>query len=117
MSREWRFYLDDMIEFAKRVLEYTEGYTQEDFERDRRTYDATLRNIELIGEAATHIPAEVRNQNENIPWRQLIATRNRIIHAYLALDNDVLWSIIQSDMTQLLDNLQKLKRSLSDSPC
>jgi uncharacterized protein with HEPN domain len=49
MSREWRFYLDDMIEFAKRVLEYTEGYTQEDFERDRRTYDATLRNIELIG--------------------------------------------------------------------
>lgn len=55
MSREWRFYLDDMIEFAELVLEYTAGYSQEQFEQDRRTYDATLRNMELIGEAATRI--------------------------------------------------------------
>ena len=109
MSREWRFYLDDMIEFADRVLEYTDGYTQEQFERDRRTYDATLRNIELIGEAATHIPIEIRAQAENIPWRQLIATRNRIIHAYLGLDNDILWSIIQTDIPSLLHHLHKLK--------
>ncbi len=82
MSREWRFYLNNMIEFANRVLEYTDGYTQEDFEQDRRTYNATLRNIELIGEAATHIPIEIRAQHENIPWRQLIATRN-ILFMYI----------------------------------
>jgi uncharacterized protein with HEPN domain len=109
MSREWRFYLDDMIEFAERVLEYTNGYSQEEFEHDRSTYDATLRNIELIGEAATHIPIEIRTQTENIPWRQLIATRNRIIHAYLGLDNDILWSIIQTDIPPLLHHLRKLK--------
>jgi uncharacterized protein with HEPN domain len=82
MSREWRFYLNNMIEFANRVLEYTDGYTQEDFEQDRRTYNATLRNIESIGEAATHIPIEIRAQHENIPWRQLIATRN-ILFMYI----------------------------------
>lgn len=109
MSREWRFYLDDMIEFAELVLEYTEGYSQEQFEQDRRTYDATLRNMELIGEAATHIPDDIRDQAQNIPWRQLIATRNRIIHAYLGLDNDVLWSIIQTDIPQLLSDLRQLK--------
>jgi len=109
MSREWRLYLNDMIEFARRVLEYTNGYTQTEFERDRRTYDATLRNMELIGEAATHIPSEIRSQHANIPWRQLTATRNRIIHGYLGLDNDVLWSIIQTDIPQLLHDLQKLK--------
>lgn len=109
MSREWRLYLNDMIEFSQRVLEYTNNYTQIEFEQDRRTYDATLRNIELIGEAATRIPEEIRAQNENIPWRQLIATRNRIIHAYLGLDNDVLWSIIQTDIPQLLNDLQKLQ--------
>jgi uncharacterized protein with HEPN domain len=108
MSREWHFYLNDMCEFAERVLEYTDSYTQEEFEQDRRTYDATLRNIELIGEAASHIPIEIRTQNENIPWRQLIATRNRIVHDYLGLDNDVLWSIIQTDIPQLLHDLQKL---------
>lgn len=66
MSREWRFYLDDMIEFAELVLEYTDGYSQEQFEQDRRTYDATLCNMELIGEAATHIPDEIRDQAADI---------------------------------------------------
>lgn len=108
MSREWRFYRNDMIEFAQLVLEYTDGYSQAEFEQDRRTYDATLRNIELIGEAATHIPAEIRAQTPNIPWRQLIATRNHIIHAYLGLDNDILWSIIQTDIPQLLNDLKQL---------
>lgn len=108
MSREWRFYRNDMIEFAQLVLEYTDGYSQAEFEQDRRTYDATLRNIELIGEAATHIPAEIREQAPNIPWRQLIATRNHIIHAYLGLDNDILWSIIQTDIPQLLNDLKQL---------
>lgn len=111
MSREWRFYLEDMIEFAELVLEYTKGYDQEQFISDRRTYDATLRNLELIGEAATHIPDEVREANGDIPWRQLIATRNRIIHAYLGLDNDILWSIIGVDVPELLGNLQQLKDS------
>nr|CAA6828627.1 MAG: FIG094328: hypothetical protein [uncultured Thiotrichaceae bacterium] len=109
MSREWRFYLDDMIEFAELVLEYTEGYGQAEFISDRRTYDATLRNLELIGEAATHIPHDVREANGNIPWRQLIATRNRIIHAYLGLDNDILWSIIEVDIPELLEDIKKLK--------
>lgn len=109
MLREWRFYLEDMIEFAELVLEYTEGYDQAQFINDRRTYDATLRNLELIGEAATHIPDEVRESHDGIPWRQLTATRNRIIHAYLGLDNDILWSIIETDVPALLISLRELK--------
>jgi len=57
------------------------------------TYNATLRNLELIGEAATRIPQSVRNAAVQIPWRQIVATRNRLIHAYLGInnDNDTLW--------------------------
>ena len=54
--REWRFYVQDMIEFCESVLSYTEGLDQSSFVADRRTHDATLRNLELIGEAATHVP-------------------------------------------------------------
>ena len=50
-QREWRFYIQDMLEFGEKVLGYTEGLTQEAFIADERTYDATLRNIELLGEA------------------------------------------------------------------
>ena len=56
-SREWRFYIEDMLRFAEKVLAYTEGLDQAAFVADERTYDATLRNVELIGEAATHVPA------------------------------------------------------------
>ena len=109
MSREWRFYIDDMIEFSSYVLEYTEGYTQESFLDDRRTFDATMRNMELIGEAATHIPAEVREKYPSIPWRQIIAMRDQIIHAYLGLDNDILWSVIDNDIPELVQNLKTVR--------
>jgi len=68
-KREWRFYLDDMIGFAERVIEYTDGLDQAAFEASAMTYDATLRNLELIGEAATHVPQVVRRESPQIPWR------------------------------------------------
>jgi len=73
------------------------------------TYDATLRNLELIGEAATHIPDGVRAAHPEIPWRMIIATRNRLIHGYLGIDDDTLWSIIQDDVPELLPLLKALK--------
>jgi len=108
--REWRFYIDDMIDFSEKVLAYTNGLDQEAFIASGLNYDASVRNLELIGEAATHIPDAVRQANPNIPWRQIIATRNRLIHGYLGIDNDTLWSIIKDDLPALLVRLQALKR-------
>jgi uncharacterized protein with HEPN domain len=102
VQREWRFYLDDMATFAKKVQTYTQDLTQTEFVANELAYDATLRNLELIGEAATHIPAEIREANPEIPWRLIVATRNRLVHAYLGIDDDTIWSIIQDDIQELL---------------
>ena len=107
-SREWRFYLGDMLTFSQRVISYTEGMSQSDFIESGITCDATLRNLELIGEAATHIPDNVREAHPEIPWRMIIATRNRLIHAYLGIDNDTVWSIIQDDVPGLVTALEQL---------
>lgn len=96
-QREWLFYLDDMIAFAEKVISYTHGLDQDRFVSSGLNYDATVRNLELIGEAATHIPEDIRQANPRIPWRLIIATRSRLIHGYLGIDNDTLWSIIHSD--------------------
>lgn len=112
-DREWRFYLDDMIAFAEKVLTYTEGLDQDKFVASGLNYDATVRNLELIGESAMHIPDEVKVSNPQIPWRLIIATRNRLIHGYLGIDNDTLWSIVRDDLPELLVNLGSLKH-LSD---
>ena len=63
VRREWRFYLADIIDFSGKVLSYTSGLNQTEFLKSALTYDATLRNLELIGEAATHIPDEVRSSH------------------------------------------------------
>jgi uncharacterized protein with HEPN domain len=111
-GREWRFYIDDMIECAGRVLSYTEGFDQVRFVSSGLNYDATIRNLELIGEAATHVPEHVRAGHPGIPWRQIIATRNRLIHGYLGIDNDTLWSIIRDDTPALVETLTVMKSRL-----
>ena len=109
-EREWRFYLTDMISFAEKVQLYTHELNQENFIASGLNYDATVRNLELIGEAATHLPDDVRSANPQIPWRMIIATRNRLIHGYLGIDNDTLWSIIQDDIPPLLVELTDLHK-------
>jgi len=113
-DREWHFYLNDMIDYAQKVLLYCDGLDQRTFETTGLNYDAAVRNLELIGEAATHIPAEIRETYTSIPWRQIIATRNQLIHGYLGIDNDTLWSIIQDDIPSLLIELQNIKNALHD---
>ena len=112
--RAWRFYIDDMIGFAEKVLAYTEGLDQQAFCDSGITYDAVLRNLELIGEAATRIPEPVREQHPEIPWRMMIATRNRLIHAYLGIDDDIIWSIVRDDIPDLLKSLRKLKQDSAE---
>jgi uncharacterized protein with HEPN domain len=107
-EREWRFYIDDMLRFAEKVRTYSADIDRLTFEQDELKYDAILRNLELIGEAATHVPAEVRGQHAGIPWRQVIATRNRLIHGYLGIDNDTLWSIVSDDIDRLIDQLCRI---------
>ena len=109
LQREWWFYVDDMITFAERVLQYTEGLDQHAFVASGLNYDATLRNLELIGEAATHIPETVRSNHSHISWRMIVATRNRLIHGYLGIDNDTVWSIVRDEVPLLLEQLKALR--------
>ena len=108
-QREWRFYIDDMISFAEKVITYTDGLDQERFVASGLNYDATVRNLELIGEAATHVPDAVRAAHPQVPWRLVIATRNRLIHGYLGIDNDTLWSLVVTDVPALLLSLRGVK--------
>jgi uncharacterized protein with HEPN domain len=107
-KREWRFYVQDMIACAEKVLSYTNEMSQAEFEASDLTYDASIRNIELIGEAATHIPDEIRAQYPDIPWRMVVATRNQLIHGYLGIDNDILWNIISENIPELHTLLIKI---------
>jgi uncharacterized protein with HEPN domain len=107
-KREWRFYIQDMISCAEKILSYTDDMSQADFEVNNLTYDATIRNLEVIGEAATHIPDEIRSKYPDIPWRMVVATRNQLIHGYLGIDNDILWDIVSENIPELHELLTQI---------
>ena len=116
-GRGWDLYVQDMIEFAEKVMSYTDGLDRDAFVADGLTYDATLRNIQLIGEAATNIPAEVRESYPMIPRRAVVGVRNRLAHSYLHISDVIVWSIIQDAIPNMLPQLRKmLEDSRRESP-
>ena len=106
--RDWHLHVEDMIGFCERVLHYTAGLDKDVFVASPMAYDATLRNLELIGEAAAQIPETVRDGHPEIPWRAIIGTRNRLAHAYLHIDDDIIWTLIVDAVPELLAALRKI---------
>ena len=100
-DRDSSLSLEDMAGFCDRVLEYARGRDVAALRAEPMRRDAVLRNLELIGEAATHVPDEVRAAHLEVPWRSIIAMRNRLSHAYLGIDDDTVVSIVATDVPSL----------------
>lgn len=100
-ERDSRLYVEDMLEFCHRALAYAGPVTAATLTAEAMRYDAILRNLELIGEAATHVPEALRALAPDVPWRQIVATRNRVAHAYLGIDPETVWSILHDDLPPL----------------
>lgn len=105
MSREWRLYLDDMVKSGGKVGRFTTGMTRQAFLGDERTYDAVVRNLEILGEAAKRIPDDVRQRMPDVEWRKIAGMRDWIAHGYFGLDPDILWDVIENKVPQLMEAL------------
>ena len=97
-----------MRDFARDVIEITRNRTRADLDTDRLFNLALARLIELIGEAATRIPAEERARMSGIPWPKLIGMRNRLIHGYDFIDQDVIWETTTEDIPVLIKVLETI---------
>ena len=96
MSRDWTFFLEDIQESCSRVLRYTQGMTFEQFRADDKTYDAVVRNLEIIGEAAKGLPEDVRTMMPDIEWSKATGLRNIVAHAYFGINDEILWDVVQN---------------------
>jgi uncharacterized protein with HEPN domain len=94
-----------MREAAEEILQFVQGRTFEDFRRDRQLAHATVRCLEIIGEAAARISEETKSASPSIPWPHLIGMRNRLIHAYFSINFEVVWKTVQEDVPILLEKL------------
>lgn len=101
MSRDEIMYLQDIAESCEKILQFTAGLSQSDLIGDVRTYDAVVRNLEILGEAAKHISADLRKRLPDIQWRKAAGLRDMLTHAYFGIDNDILWDVIQNKIPSL----------------
>jgi uncharacterized protein with HEPN domain len=110
-EREVILLLEDMLESASKILSYTAGLDYEQFISDNKTIDATVRNFEIIGEAANRIPDDYKLLHPEIEWRRIIGLRNRIIHEYFGIDYQILWDIKEQFIPCLIDWLKTLREN------
>lgn len=108
MIRDPQIYIQDMLECINNIEEDTSGLTTEDFAQKRIVQQAVVRNIEIIGEATQKLPSEFKNHYPTIPWRKIVAMRNKVIHEYFGLKIDVIWRTIQNDLPELKKELEQV---------
>ena len=108
MSRhEDRVRLQHMLDFAREAVSFCRGRTRADLSSNLMLSLALTRLIEVIGEAATRVSNETRTKTPNIPWPDIIAARNRLIHGYPTIDLDIIWDIVTKDLPALIAELEK----------
>jgi len=112
MSRDPRLFLQDILDAATKVETYTRGMSQETFEANGMAYDAVIRNLEVIGEAAKQVPSTLRDSAPEIPWRMICGFRDHLAHAYFGLDNDTVWEVVTTEFPALAKAVSRLLQAL-----
>ena len=113
-KREWKLFVEDILESLELIEKYIRGKDFEDFQDDRKTIDAVVRNLEIIGEAAKFIPEEMKMKYTHIDWKGIVGLRNRIAHEYFGLSLSVIWRIINEEFKPLKKQIQKLSEETDE---
>jgi uncharacterized protein with HEPN domain len=112
MKRNYTLYVDDILRSIDKCERFVEGYDFEAFKADDKTVSACVREIEVIGEAAKQIPDEVTKQYLNIPWSLMAKMRDKMIHWYFEIDEEIVWKVITEQFPTLKADIAKMKQEI-----
>ena len=100
-KREYRDYLQDIYDAVNEVATFIEGMTYEDFLKDKKTINAVIRSIEVIGEASKQLPKAIRDKSPSIPWKKMAGMRDKVIHKYFGVDIEIVWKTAKKQIPAL----------------
>ena len=101
--------ISDIIDSGQKILNYTRGFSFEQFIEDSKTIDAVIRNFEIIGEAANRLSEDFKELHPDIDWHRIRGFRNRIIHHYFGIDYTIVWEIKETFLPQMIEKLQHIQ--------
>ncbi|KJU84770.1 protein containing DUF86 [Candidatus Magnetobacterium bavaricum] len=108
MRRDYRLYIEDILTATVKIQRFIGTISFDEFLHDDRTYDAVIRNLEIIGEASRHIPQDVKDKYPVVEWKNVYLFRNVLAHEYFGIDNQLLWDIIQNRLPELRNEIQSI---------
>jgi uncharacterized protein with HEPN domain len=111
MSSEPLEYLRHMLAETEFLIARTSGLTRERFLEDEVLRRACVRSIEVIGEAAKHVPAEFRGRYPQVEWRLMAGMRDKLIHGYLTVDYDIVWDTAANEARALKNQIEQILES------
>jgi uncharacterized protein with HEPN domain len=103
-------YIGHIAEAIEKIERYTAGLDYEQFLKDEKTVDAVIRTLEIIGEASNNISKEFQNTHPEFPWGKMISMRNRLIHEYFGVNEEVVWGTCTEDLPSLKKQIKELSR-------
>jgi uncharacterized protein with HEPN domain len=113
--RDYAEYLQDILTAIDEVSEFTIGLTFDQFEADRKTVNAVIRSIEVVGEAARKIPEDLRVRFPEVPWKRMTGMRDKLIHEYFGVDLEIVWKTALEELPPLKPALVRVKDFISGS--
>ncbi len=108
MSRDWRWFLLDMVEACEHIAEHVDGLTKQQFCQQRMVQAAVERELAILGEAAKQVPLQVQARAQDVPWRAMARMRDLLNHVYFAVDSAVVWRVATEDVPLALAGLRTL---------
>lgn len=100
--------LNHMRDAAREILEFMREQSRDSLASNRMLQMAVIKELEIIGEAANNISAECQRKYSQLPWRQMIGMRNRLVHVYFGIDVDIIWQTVQDNLVPLIQQLDRI---------
>ena len=111
-ERDWTLFLKDIQTHAKRIHAYTENLSMHEFFKDNKSYDAVMRNIQIIGDAIKHLPVEVRKEYKTVDWKKAAGLRDIVVHEYFGVNRDIIWDVIKNKIPELETEVKKILKAI-----
>lgn len=113
-KRDYFDYMQDISDSIIDIENFIKGMNFNEFAKDKKTSNAVVRSLEVIGEAAKKIPENLRKKYQKLPWKEMARMRDKLIHGYFGVDIEIVWKVIKDELPPLKPLIEQVLKDLKE---